>query len=89
MFYIYEDTLDWGRYPVSSDEISGSVLRCFKVKTVFTTGPSFQSFQKLTLPILQQNKIVYKSQSQRDVDYIDRIIQRLEVRIKQHIHGNY
>ena len=62
------------------------VMCCFNsvnVRTIFTGRPAFQSFQKDTLPLLQQNKMVYKFQYQCDADYIGRTIQRLEV--KQHV----
>ena len=49
------------------------------------TIPAFQFFQKDAIPILKQNKMVYKFQCQCDADYIGKTIQRLEVRVKPHV----
>ena len=57
-------------------------LNSVNVRTNFIIRPAFQSFQKDTLPILQQSEMIYKFQCQGDVDYIGWTIQRLELGVK-------
>ena len=62
-----------------ADKISGLVMHCFNsvnVRTIFIIRPAFQSFQKDTLPILQQSEMIYKFQCQCDADYIGWTIHR-------------
>ena len=62
-------------------------MRCFisvGVRTIFTRS-TFLFSQKEILPILQQNKMIYKFQSQCDVDYIGLHIKGLVVRVEYHV----
>ena len=73
---------------IVADRVALSVMRCYnsvKVRTIFSTKHAFSSSQKDVLPILQQSLMVYKFTCQCDADYIGRTIQRLEVRVGQHV----
>ena len=45
----------------------------------------FLSSQKNVLPALEQSVLIYKFQCWCEADFIDRMIQRLEVRVRQHV----
>lgn len=53
----------------------------------FSTRRAFPSINKDVLPTHQQSLVIYQYKCQCEADYVDKTIQRVEVRIAQHISG--
>ena len=72
-----------------AEKVASAVYHCYhavKVTSIFTTKTAFNSIHKDVLPILKQSLLIYEFNCRCISAYISRTCQRLEVRIRQHVH---
>ena len=74
---------------MQAEKVASSVYRCYhavKVTSIFTIKTAFNSIHNDVLPILKQSLLIYEFNCRCISAYIVRTCQRLEVRIRQHVH---
>ena len=82
--------LPWWALASNLWQISSSVTHCFNaanMRIIFSTRSAFRSFRKDVLPTNKQSYVIYHFQFQCDADYVGKTIQRLSVRVAQHVPG--